>query len=493
MKLQTNHSERGIAMLIVLFALILVSAIGLALMFSTNSETGVNSGFRQSNLSYFSARSGVEELRDRMRVTVASGGISDILPAVPIGAVGGVVYITNLDTSETANLQFPWNKTDNAGKTNLYFDDELCHQTADNTQIANSPGDFSKPCPVADASLPTTVGWHVDKTAQALPGNAYIPYKWARVNLKLQESSSPWCILGYGNCARLTPGGPSADQVCYNGKNEFVLADLKPIDVPGKVQGVSLPSELALAMGMYEGGSAGHGNSGHASVSSSTSASTSASGSSSTSATTGTTSGSSSGSSSSGTSSSGSSASSSSASTSTTGLTSTSTTGVTTGLIGTGTTSTTGATGLIGTGSTSSTSTNGNGKGNTTSSSSSSSASSSSSSTSTSTSSSSSGSPPPACGTAAPPMSGALIGIGPNPVNAASCIAADSQPVYMLTALAVAPNASSTNKARRMVQYEVARIALPPMPAALTISGPIVKTRFGDSNNFIVNGTDTHV
>jgi hypothetical protein len=61
----------------------------------------------------------------------------------------------------------------------------------------------------------------------------------------------------------------------------------------------------------------------------------------------------------------------------------------------------------------------------------------------------------------------------------------------MLTALAVAESATSVVKARRMVQYEVARIALPPMPAALTIAGPVSSsTQFGDSNNFIVNGHD---
>src|SRR5947209_577616 len=276
MKRPTNHSERGIAMLVVLFALILVSAIGLAMMFSMNSETGVNSGFRQSNLSYFAARSGVEEMRDRMRIPVASGGISDILPAVPIGLAGGVVYLTNPLGSETVA---PWDST------NPYFDDELCHQTANHsaTGIVNSPADPSKPCAVSGNSVPTTVGWHVDKTAESMPGSAYVPYKWARIYLKLGMSSSPWCILGYsnvpgsGSCAPQPgppAGGPSADQVCYNGKNEFVLASSTPIEVPGRTQGVSLPSQLAPAMAMFEGGSSGHSNSGHSSTSTSSSSST---------------------------------------------------------------------------------------------------------------------------------------------------------------------------------------------------------------------------
>jgi len=194
MKPQTKHPEHGIAMLVVLFALILVSAIGLALMFSTNSETGVNSGFRQSNLSYFAARSGVEELRDRMRITVANGGISDILPTVPIGGAGGVVYITNPLGSENVR---PWDST------NAYFDDELCHETANSglTGIANSPGNPAKPCAVAAASLPITPGWYLNNSSESLPGSAYVPYKWARINLKLGESTNPWCIQGYGNCA----------------------------------------------------------------------------------------------------------------------------------------------------------------------------------------------------------------------------------------------------------------------------------------------------
>src|SRR5690348_10220139 len=119
MKRHRRQSERGIAMLVVLFALVLVSVIGLALMFSTNGETSVSSGFRQTNLSYFAARSGVEELRDRMRnkSTDVAGGLQDYLPQVAIGAakpslplnqVPGVVYITNLDGTETGLQQYPW-------------------------------------------------------------------------------------------------------------------------------------------------------------------------------------------------------------------------------------------------------------------------------------------------------------------------------------------------------------------------------------------------
>jgi len=60
----------------------------------------------------------------------------------------------------------------------------------------------------------------------------------------------------------------------------------------------------------------------------------------------------------------------------------------------------------------------------------------------------------------------------------------------MLTALAVAPNSNNSIKARRMIQYEVARIALPPVPAALTLAGPNPNASFASSGNYYVTGMD---
>src|SRR6185312_16842332 len=82
------------------------------------------------------------------------------------------------------------------------------------------------------------------------------------------------------------PGGPRADQVCYNGSNEFVLSDVRtPIEVPGLVPGFmergSLPSQLATAMAMFAGGSTGNGNSSHSSATTTSGSSTASSGSSS--------------------------------------------------------------------------------------------------------------------------------------------------------------------------------------------------------------------
>ena len=64
--------------------------------------------------------------------------------------------------------------------------------------------------------------------------------------------------------------------------------------------------------------------------------------------------------------------------------------------------------------------------------------------------------------------------------------------MYMLTTLAVAPSAASPNKATRMIQYEVAKVAIPPMPAALTVAGhdPVI-SGLPNSNNLTMSGTDS--
>src|SRR6185312_4540097 len=185
-------SERGIALLVVLFALVLVTAIGLALMFSTNGDASLNSGYRQSNLAYFGARSGVEELRDRIRLSgVPAGGVlpanAIVPPAVPIGQPGGVVYVTNLDANETGNSYFPW--IGNA--QNPYFDDELCHEIANSATNPWAGGAPNKRC--GTGQIPPGNAWYVQQPAQALPNNDKLSYKWARVNLKMNESSAPWC------------------------------------------------------------------------------------------------------------------------------------------------------------------------------------------------------------------------------------------------------------------------------------------------------------
>ena len=68
MKLQNNRrrrNERGTALLIAIFALMILAAVGMGMIYMANTETSVNSNYRQSQQAYFAARAGLEQARDR--------------------------------------------------------------------------------------------------------------------------------------------------------------------------------------------------------------------------------------------------------------------------------------------------------------------------------------------------------------------------------------------------------------------------------------------
>src|ERR1051326_4358084 len=115
-----RNSQSGVALLLCMFALILVSAIGLGLMFMSDVETNINSNYRSSQQAYYAARAGLEAMRDRMRYGVANG-ITAPTTMPSSSSTAGVIYILNADGSGTA-VQ-PWNAS------NKYFDDELCHES----------------------------------------------------------------------------------------------------------------------------------------------------------------------------------------------------------------------------------------------------------------------------------------------------------------------------------------------------------------------------
>jgi Tfp pilus assembly protein PilX len=73
---KTDTSERGMALLVALLALLLVSAISLGLIVMSNSESSISSNFRDEQVAFFGARGGVEEVLDRLRT---SAPLSDCL------------------------------------------------------------------------------------------------------------------------------------------------------------------------------------------------------------------------------------------------------------------------------------------------------------------------------------------------------------------------------------------------------------------------------
>src|ERR1051326_9539408 len=96
-----RNNERGMALLLTLFALLLLSGIGLFLVVLSSTETRIDANYGSGLRAYYAARSGLEEVRDRMKspsLAVAGGagwGIADLLPQDIAGNKGGVFYILN--------------------------------------------------------------------------------------------------------------------------------------------------------------------------------------------------------------------------------------------------------------------------------------------------------------------------------------------------------------------------------------------------------------
>jgi Tfp pilus assembly protein PilX len=74
-KVMTNkhRNQRGVALILAMFALIVVTSIALGMMYLADTETSVDSNFRDEQLSYYAAHAGLEEARDRMRTTAGTG------------------------------------------------------------------------------------------------------------------------------------------------------------------------------------------------------------------------------------------------------------------------------------------------------------------------------------------------------------------------------------------------------------------------------------
>src|SRR5258708_34844424 len=71
-KEQKKNQQNGIALVSALLILVLLSAIAVGLVLSSNTETSVNANYRQERTLDFAARAGIEEVRDRMAPATAN-------------------------------------------------------------------------------------------------------------------------------------------------------------------------------------------------------------------------------------------------------------------------------------------------------------------------------------------------------------------------------------------------------------------------------------
>src|SRR5678815_1361217 len=190
-----RKNERGIAMLIVMFSVLLLSVIGLGMMYSTNMESAINSNYRDKQTAFYAALAGLQEARDRIQPATHNIVAPTQLPTT---AAANVIYIV----SNYAAVK-PWLTS------SPYFDTELCQEKLLNILPVGTPG---VPC----TNIASGTGWlsYIDDSqSSSAPWNLTHPLdlKWVRIQLK-GNNNTPVPVNGDPN---------STDQACWNGVNQM--------------------------------------------------------------------------------------------------------------------------------------------------------------------------------------------------------------------------------------------------------------------------------
>jgi Tfp pilus assembly protein PilX len=230
-KLNNNYgrrSERGFALFIAIFTLLLITAIGVSMLMLTNTDMNISTNFRDEQTAFFAAKAGLEEVRDRMRVNAIDpvtgrsvslnfglatppGGVQ-VLPgaaspntAPPMfGSANAVTYITNPLNGESDT---PWITNGSA-----YPDDEICIEALYTGSGNGCSGNPPRPR--------GTSNWFLTTSAHANYATSPVQaWKWVRINVKTNQTSS-------GTSAVSTVDGNTADYnlVCWNGNTQLTVA-----------------------------------------------------------------------------------------------------------------------------------------------------------------------------------------------------------------------------------------------------------------------------
>lgn len=220
-----QKQERGAALVLALFALLLLSALGAFMFVASSTESHIDSNYRGSLNAYYAANGGLLEIRDRLKYTsVTPGGLADRVPRTIAGTSGGVLYVLNPANGEAVDPTDPANK---------YFDTQLCHDY-------NSGVEPGAKC----TSAPGVSGWNLP-AQNAMPVNPQLNYKWVRLNMKTNRIAAPYYVDQTGSSAPLdTP-------VCWDGRTEQLSpGGANPACDANGMQSVYMLTSLAASPGL---------------------------------------------------------------------------------------------------------------------------------------------------------------------------------------------------------------------------------------------------
>lgn len=214
-KTTSKPGESGIALLLAIFTLLLLAALGLALLSAADLETTIAANYRDKQVSIYAAMSGLQEARDRLipsRCQTADGlgvcvenpvAINTLDMGLPTAgaATPYVAYIVNPYNDEPV---IPWKRS------NTYFDAELCQEKA-MTGICSSgsvpTGNWFRSNSYLDDSNANAGEYNISPLKP-------LSFKWVRIMAKT-DNMTPAYAMGAG------PGGTGYGSVmCWDGSHQ---------------------------------------------------------------------------------------------------------------------------------------------------------------------------------------------------------------------------------------------------------------------------------
>ena len=209
--------QRGAALLIAIFALLLVSVVAIALIVSSGTDSALASNYRTSASAYYASLAGIEEARGRLLVSSAN---AIGLPSIPMGLTQ-VVYITNPLNGETV-------APENTSNTATYPDNEYKQEYGVDvsTRLITK---FASVSPVA-----------------GMPGPMF---KWVRINAVTEQSLGD-TPTGTGPIGVDVNGDGSIDQVTPLFYDSANMNALRNAMAPGLIEAVVPPATALPAQAL---------------------------------------------------------------------------------------------------------------------------------------------------------------------------------------------------------------------------------------------------
>jgi len=218
-----RNKQRGVALIMALLAMLLLAIIGMAFMFMSNTDSTVNTNYKDSQKAYFASRAGLENVRVLLTQGSNLYNQASLLQRPLAAAPTGVIYVEN--STGAGDVIDPTTAAGTDVVTNPTLDDELCHERF--AGLAKGPGTTGAPCGAnANELMTNNVYYQLPNPAltQAQVPNtgssSALPFKWVRITNKqnLMGLLNPPQTVD-GTSPFLQPGL----QVCWNGQQEVAI------------------------------------------------------------------------------------------------------------------------------------------------------------------------------------------------------------------------------------------------------------------------------